>query len=145
MLLYMWASCCKQWNVIFFTFSLSSKVLIKEDFSCLCLMFGFIFIFLTYKASNMHRILWSSLLGVKRLSCFACFIYMCIYISKIRHEVTNKSRTAETFNKLSRSKDLWTPCSTVKHVLWSLNTQVLLGNSLHKNNEYNTSTHYTHF
>ena len=34
----------------------------------------------TCKASNMHHILWSSLLGVKQLSCFTCYIYIYIYI-----------------------------------------------------------------
>ena len=33
-------------NVVFFTFLLSNKVLMKEDFSCLCLPFGFFYIYI---------------------------------------------------------------------------------------------------
>ena len=56
MLSYMWKSCCKQWNVIFFTFLLSNKVLMKEDFSYLYLLFGFIYIYIYKRYIYIYNI-----------------------------------------------------------------------------------------
>ena len=42
----MWTSCSNQWNVIVFTFLLSNKDLMKENYSCLWLPFGFIYIYI---------------------------------------------------------------------------------------------------
>ena len=35
-------------ETLYFTFLLSNKVLMKEDFSCLCLPFGFLYIYNIY-------------------------------------------------------------------------------------------------
>ena len=48
--------------------------------------------------------------------------------------------TATTYLKARPFK----PCSTFQYVLWEPNILVSLDNSLHTNNEHNTSTHYTY-
>ena len=77
MLLYMWTSCCKQWNVKFFTFLFSNKVL-----KAILVVFAYFLdlYFCTCKASNMHRILHLVIIFTWSQATFLFYLLLYIYI-----------------------------------------------------------------